>query len=293
MATLAGWMALGVVGTLTLSGEPGQYAQMSDAQVTESLRAAQSVADVGLRVQLVSGPFLGTPYVLGNMGEGPDGDGRDKDPRFNVQSADCTTFVEHAMAFALTASLEEARAKLDAIRYVRGRVDYGARRHWPEAQWVKGLVEEGFLEDVTVQLAGHDVRTAEAKVTLNADLFSRSVHATTMPLKPHEVPAGTFAVPYVGLADIHKVTGRLTPGLIVNVVKAPKQNLLVRISHQGLLVNNGGKFYVRHATSVGPRAVIDEALGEFVERQKKTTSWPTVGLQFLRIRTAPPPGLAP
>src|SRR3989442_10350789 len=101
---------------------PRRYADMPDAEVSAAIARAHAVEPLGQRIQIVSEPFLGTPYVLGNMGEGPDGDGRDTDPRYNVRSADCTTFVEHAMAFALGKDLPEARRLLDAIRYNKGHV---------------------------------------------------------------------------------------------------------------------------------------------------------------------------
>src|SRR5437773_12522361 len=114
----------------------GRYADMSDEQVSQAIAQAYPVKPLGARIQSVSEPFLGTPYVLGNMGEGEGGDGRDTGPRYNVKSADCTTFVEHALAFALAKDLPEARSLHDAIRYAHGNVSYGKRRHFTDAQWI-------------------------------------------------------------------------------------------------------------------------------------------------------------
>lgn len=286
---VAGWVMM--VGAWLWAAAPPKdhrtYAQMSDTEISAVLKDAQRVKDLGERVQRVSDPFVGTPYLLGNLGEGPDGDGRDQDPRFNVATVDCTTLVEHSLALALTADVAGARVMLDRIRYVHGEVNYGKRRHWPEAQWVPGLVEEGYLQDATQEVAGPGGRVETASVTLGPAAFRVSSH-TDMPLRPEEIPQGVFGVPYVPLEDALKAQNRMQAGMVINVVKAEKTGLLVRISHQGLVVKKNGQVLVRNATSAGPKAVVDEPFNTFVMRQKAAKSWRTVGFHFLRP-TVPPP----
>jgi hypothetical protein len=291
MGCLAG-AALWVLGLSLVDASPvpvhKRYADMTDEEISAQIRDARKVKDLGERIQLVTDPFLGTPYVLGNMGEGPDGDGRDKDPRFNVTSTDCTTFVEHAMAFALSTDVAAARKRLDQIRYTKGAVNYGTRRHWPEAQWVPGLIEEGYLKDATADVAGPKGHVQTASVTLNAQAFKDSAHAASMQLTPAEIPDGTFSIRYLPIDEAAASEARMEAGQVINIVKAEKAGLLVRISHQGLVVRKGGKVFIRNATSVGPKAVVDEPLTAFISRQK-TAKWATVGFQFLRA-TVPPNG---
>jgi hypothetical protein len=293
------WMLLGrplialAAAAATLCGaraDARRYADMTDEQVSRAIAAAHAVEPLGARIQAVTEPFLGTPYVLGNMGEGPDGDGRDKDPRYNVKTADCTTFVEHAMAFALSRDLPAARKLLDEIRYAQGNVNYGARRHWPDAQWVPGLIDEGFLEDVTAEVAGSDAPVQRSKLHIDRAALSASAHEELKQnLKPEEVPAGDFGVPYVALDRVAAVKARLQPGMVLNVVKEPKEGLLVRISHQGLIVAKDGQLFVRNASSVGPKAVVDETLKDFTARQAQAKSWRTAGFNFLRVRNRAAP----
>jgi len=258
----------------------GRYADMTDAEVGAAIARAHSVEPLGARIQSVTEPFLGTPYALGNMGEGPDGDGRDQDPRYNVKSADCTTFVEHALAFALGRDLAEARRLLDAIRYHRGRVGYGTRRHWPEAQWVHGLVAEGFVEDVTERIGGSVER---ASVSIDPERLRNSAHRElARNLRAAEVPVGTFTVPFIPADRLPALSDRLEAGLILNVVKQPRADLLVRISHQALIVKTAGRTFVRHASTSG--SVIDQPLAEFIERQRGSRSWPLAGFNLLRVK---------
>ena len=289
LASVAVLLAAGLCGARQDGPAAHRYADMSDAELSSAIERAHAIEPLGQRVQAVSAPFLGTPYVLGNMGEGPEGDGRDKDPRFNVKSADCTTFVEHALAFALAKDLGSARSLLDQIRYSRGKVGYGTRRHWPEAQWVPGLVGEGFLEDVTAQVAGKDAPVETESIHLDRTALLSSAHEELKEkLTPDEVPSGDFAVPYVPLAKIVAVKDRLEPGLVLNVIKAAKPGLLTRISHQGLVARKDGQVYVRTASSVGKRAVVDERLEDFIARQALAKSWPTIGFNFLRPRVPTP-----
>ena len=280
-------LAIALCGAGLCGAKPAQggYARMTDAEVSATIAKDHAILPLGARLQAVSEPFLGTPYLLGNMGEGPEGDGRDKDPRYNVQAADCTTFVEHAIAFALASDLPQAKLLLDAIRYDHGKVNYGTRRHWPEAQWVHGLIAEGFVEDVTAQVAGAGAQVGSAAVRIDPKRLQESLHQELKEkLKPGEIPVGEFAVPYLPLESVMKISPRLEAGLVINIVKAEKPGLLVRISHQGLIVRKDGAPFVRNASSIGKKAVVDEPLAEFVERQAKARSWPTLGFNFLRVK---------
>ena len=58
---------------------------------------------------------------------------------------------------------------------------------------------------------------------------------------------------------------------------------ITRVSHLGLVVQRGGKTYLRHATSVPPKAVVDEELAHFLVRQAKG-SWKVVGVSLWEVR---------
>src|SRR5205085_11645981 len=67
-------LALGLCGARP---DAARYADMTDEQVSAAIGRAHRIEPLGARVQAVTDPFVGTPYVLGNMGDGPDGAGRD------------------------------------------------------------------------------------------------------------------------------------------------------------------------------------------------------------------------
>src|SRR5271169_5922701 len=94
----------------------------SNAHIQEELRRIhQQPASLAQRVEAVSELFLGVPYKLGSLGEGPDGE-FDRDPLIRFDAFDCTTFVETVMALSLDSDLDSAMRTLQKIRYKDGQI---------------------------------------------------------------------------------------------------------------------------------------------------------------------------
>ncbi len=107
------------------------------------------------RVEAISALFLGVPYKLGPLGEGPDGE-FDRDPLIRFDAFDCTTFVETVMALALDSDLDFAARTLQKIRYKDGQIGYATRNHFIELDWVPNNVRAGYLHDITSDVAGRN-----------------------------------------------------------------------------------------------------------------------------------------
>ncbi len=88
----------------------GQSQPLSNTQLQEELRRIhQQAASLPQRVEAISELFLGVPYKLGALGEGPGGE-FDRDPLIRFDAFDCTTFVETVMALALNSDLDSGHA---------------------------------------------------------------------------------------------------------------------------------------------------------------------------------------
>ena len=121
----------------------------SDTHIQEELRRIhQQAASLAQRVEAVSELFLGVPYKLGSLGEGPDGE-FDRDPLIRFDAFDCTTFVETVMALSLDSDLDSAARTLQKIRYQDGQIGYATRNHFIELDWVPNNVRAGYLHDIT------------------------------------------------------------------------------------------------------------------------------------------------
>jgi len=115
----------------------------SNTHIQEELRRIhQQAPSLAQRVEAVSELFLGVPYKLGSLGEGPDGE-FDRDPLIRFDAFDCTTFVETVMALSLDSDLDSAVRTLQKIRYKDGQIGYATRNHFIELDWVPNNVRAG------------------------------------------------------------------------------------------------------------------------------------------------------
>ena len=238
-------------------------------------------AGMAARLADVTAPFLDAPYLLSPLGEGQ---GVDPDPRLLFDAFDCTTFVETALALALARDLDDARVILDHIRYQGGVVDYVARRHFPEAEWIPQLTRSGLIVDVTRQIGGTAVTVETKKLDLGV---WKKAHHEGMPQLPDErIPHGVFALDVWPLADAAAHADRIPAGTILHVVRLDFPNVPVRVSHQGLVLEKEGAKFIRHAADRLHHRVVDEPLDRFFSRMKQYERWPVAGVHLTLVQPA-------
>jgi hypothetical protein len=228
----------------------------------------------------VTDPFIGAPYVLSPLGEGP-GAVPDADALLRYDAFDCTTFVETAISFALANDVAEARRLLSVLRYREGRVDYLARRHFPEAEWIPELTALGFLKDVTRAVGGADVLVEKKKLDLA--VWKKNRNEKTPPLPDARVPRGEFTLNVWPLSAARAGQDRIPLGSVLHLVRADFASVPVRVSHQGLVIEKGGKRYIRHAADRMYHSVVDEPLDAFFRRMQQYRKWPVSGVHLTQI----------
>lgn len=259
------------------------FAAPSEADVAVVVAAPQT-GDLAVRLEQVTRPFLNAPYVLSPLGEGT-GAIPDADPRLRFDAFDCTTFVETALALALSTELKEVGPRLDAIRYEGAVVDFVARRHFPEAEWIPALVQAGLLEDITRQVGGSDV-VVETK-RIGPDIWRRTKHPGLPPLPLDRIPDGTFALDVWPLAKASAAPAQIPDGTILHLVRADFGNVPVRVSHQGLVLTVGGQKVLRHAADRLHHRVVDEPLDRFFARMARYGKWPVTGVHLTAVVARP------
>lgn len=272
--------AVVVVLSLAPAGHAAKaFAPPSDEVILERIRAARERADFAERLRVVSDPFVGAPYVVSPLGEG---EGPDPDPRFRYDAFDCTTFVETTVALALANDVEEARALLDFIRYRGGKPGFLERRHFPEAEWIPELAELGFLEDIT-RAVGGDAVVVEKK-RLDPGVWERRKRPSHLELPAERIPSGEFALDVWPLDIARAEQAKIPPGTLLNLVRVDFRSVPVRVSHQGLVIEKGGKLYLRHAADRMFHSVVDEPLDHFFSRMQKYKKWPVAGVNLARVK---------
>ncbi len=269
-------MVSGVL-ALLLAVSPASWEALDEAGRARALAELQPLP-FKERLLAASERFLGTPYGVSPLGEG---EGVDPDPRLRWDSVDCVTFVEESMALSLAHRPEEVLPRLDAIRYRGGTPGYTARNHLMEAGWLPANTEAGFVRDVTFALGGADAVTGH-KVLGPEAWESAGGRALALPESAHAT--GTFSFGLLPLARVRAHARGFPSGTVLLVVREDGPDRITRVSHLGLVVQRGGKTYLRHATSVPPRAVVDEELGHLLARQARA-AWKVVGVSLWEVRS--------
>jgi hypothetical protein len=100
------------------------------------------------KIAQYSQSFLGKPYYLGALGEGPNGQ-FDKDPLYRTDKFDCMTFVSTVLALVESKNLREFQKNIKKIRYKNGKVSYLNRNHFASVDWNKNNIKNGYLKDIT------------------------------------------------------------------------------------------------------------------------------------------------
>lgn len=205
--------------------------------------------------------------------------------RFN-----CTTFVETVAALARAKKAPMFANELLAIRYKGGQPTYDARNHFPEVDWIANNTTAGILRDVTAEMAesasiqvavvSKEIRRGEwLGGQVRKGKVSRSLASVAQ--KDWGGPV-RGSVSYIPVADLKKVEGQISTGMIVNIVHKDDGKHPVLITHQGFAIRDGGKVMLRHA-SRGTGEVQTVELATYVSRLKKQKldkTWTLVGVNF-------------
>jgi hypothetical protein len=263
---------------------PACVAQMSRPQLDALVKRLHAIPEFAQRVDVASGAFVGTPYVIDPLGEGP-GHTPDADPTSRYDGVDCVTYVEEVLALCNSSSLAEAEKLLQQIRYLGDTVTYTDRNHFMESEWIPSNERKGFVKNVTAEVGGpdviHDVRT------ISMAQWKARADALQLNLPDDRAPVGHFDLVALPLDKVEAHAGQIPEGSILVVAHRSDEKTTNRYSHLGFVVRHDGKVFVRHASSL-KHAVIEDTLAEFVAKNRKYVQWPVSGFVFLQPLPAQP-----
>jgi hypothetical protein len=269
--------------------------------------AAQAGADesVARAIEASSARYVGIPYLLDPLGEGPAGV-IDRDPLVRFDRFDCQTFVETVVAQARSDTQERFLAELAALRYRNAQVDFAARNHFPDADWIPNNVARGVLVELNAEVAGaHTLAQARTLITRRAWLLNlahnpaqaRNSYLRSSPDAQAALRAMAAAatdeeaviryVPKDALRD-PAVLVRIPSGAIVFIVRPhsnPDQGRtgsLQNISHLGFAIRQAERLLFRHASSSRAYAVVDEPLAEYLRRLSRSRSFAGIAVYGVR-----------
>jgi len=271
---------------LLLGARPGPDDFEAIALTPEAvIERAESVRHLPLpeRLEAITEPWVGLPYLLGGLGEGG---GPDPQPVTRYDSFDCLTFIEEAVALAISPMPERAHEVRMALRYRDGEPwTYENRRHFMLAEWIPGTVAEGWMRDITADLTGAEPRTKTVTAQTWAGWSRRGLFPA---LSDERLPVGTLDFHVLPIDQAEAALDEIPAGALVFTVRALWDHLPIAISHVGLTISEGR---MRHASAMGDKVVRDDDLGWYVRHVQTYSNWPTEGLIVLVPREyGPTPG---
>ena len=209
--------------------------------------------DLRKRIAAIARKNIGQPYRLNLLGEFPY-QVHDELPMFSLDHSDCTVFVEHTYAMALSKSWDEFFWMLQRIRYRDGIIGVATRNHYTELDW--NLANSWLVTDVSAQLAGAD--GPGYTMTVDRAAFLKTRHHTEA-----DIPVETSRQAYVPKARAVALAGQLREGDYVNVVSLLADGKTM-VTHVGLVVlGPDGERYFLHSSDP---AVREETFASFIAR---------------------------
>lgn len=273
----AGLLVL-LLGSLLWAAPPRRLMDLPPAQV-DALLEALAPLTFDERIRRLSDHFLGTPYAMGPLGEGP-GAAIDPDPLFRLDRVDCLTFVEQLWGLAQARRLEEAASLTQRIRYRGGQIDYRHRLHLTWSQWLPENERAGFVRDITRQVGGEATR--RESLTLGPASCSGRWKAfcarlgEALPLGEHPREVLPLEQATARLAEIPDLS-------LLFVVLEDRSWLPYRISHVGLVLQTPQGAILRHASRRQGR-VVDENLKAYLAGLVASTpKRPATGIILARL----------
>ncbi|MFT4978402.1 MAG: hypothetical protein ACI8S6_004312 [Myxococcota bacterium] len=242
----------------------------------ELVAIARQVRDLplGERMDHISRPMLGKPYLIDAVGEGV---APDLDPPARYDFYDCLTFVEEVMSLAMPADPRSAPRIRRQLRYTGGESDYTTRRHFMLQQWIPENLASGWLKDITAEFG--ETHLIEKEVT--AQTWSSWRHRRRFELPDESLPTGRFTLAVLSLDAAVEIVDQIPVGAIILTVREDKPYIPIVVSHVGFKVASDDVARMRHATKLGSDRVRDERLAWYLDHIRWYDWWQVEGITIL------------
>lgn len=243
--------------------------------------AAHAFAGPEARTAYVAGLFEGVPYAAHTL-EGPE-----EVLTVRLDSLDCTTFVETALALSYTAgerrtSWRDFVYNLERFRYRNGVLDgYPSRLHYI-CDWAVDNIHRGNLMDVTdrVPRVCYVVRSIDFMSTHRSAYAALADSANFARIKSVESGYRNHRFPYIKTQDLRaqEVQAALHTGDVVGLVTKMKN---LDVTHMGIIVKDDkGVPYLLHASSSHGR--VEKTAVPLADFMKRNTS--LLGIRVFRLK---------
>ena len=209
--------------------------------VQQLLSATKHDHSVDSRMEFLSGQFLGRSYkpnpLIGSA---------ETAEVFTVSldGFDCVTYIETIVALALASNVDDFTEYLRRIRYEQGCVQWERRNHYMTA-WIRNNMRNGIVRPLSIPA----IPTVSRERMLNV-----------VP----GLPARRTRVKCVPKPAVPRLEPHLQSGDLMLFVSTRKN---LDVFHTGIIVRNGKKVFMRHA-SRRQGSVVEQELSEFLKANR-------------------------
>ena len=229
---------------------------------------------LGERMDHISRPMLGLPYLNDALGEGK---APDFDPPARYDAYDCLTFVEEVLALSVPADPISAPMIRNHVRYTDGVSSYENRRHFMLQQWVPENIASGILVDITAEFG--ETHLIEKVVT--AQTWASWRKRKNFQLPDEALPVGQYSLQVLSLDAAVEIVDQIPVGAIILTVREDLSYVPILVSHVGFMVSSSDVPRMRHATKLGNDRIRDERLAWYLDHVRWYDWWQVEGITIL------------
>ena len=264
------------------------------------------------RITIISAQFLGKPYLLSALGEGPQGL-YDQMPLYRFDAFDCETFVDTVLAMALAQNVTQFKQCINDVRYQNGNVSFIHRNHFTCLDWNKNNQKKGFVKDITHTLKNKQqqpvVKYAHTlinksqwyqhlsinRIQLNHfDIKERSRRLKSLKHEGAKLSTTPSTIPYIPLSALFDKAGQANQYLfnqipnaaIIEIIR-PNWDLTqaigthLNVSHLGFAIREKDTLLFRQASSE-LRHVVDVPLIDYLRHAEKSPTIKGINIQIIQ-----------
>jgi len=258
--------------TFIASSRGKQLYEMTNREI-DSLLTVISKRNLTIteRINFYSEKFLGTPYNLRCVGDGPYAL-LENWPLVNFKETNCMAYCEHVLALSISDSWDNFFNNLQHIRYKDGVIGMRTRNHYTMADW---LPENAWLlEHVSRKVGGKYTREVTRTIS-HIKFFKQKGIKDLRYVKPDR----TITLDYVPKEVLKKVKKKVKPGDVLALIYANKADIFS--AHMLIVAQRDGQLVIRESSN-SKMTTFETPYDEWAEKVRNSCRY--IGVCFMRVR---------
>jgi len=260
-----------VITSTLLFGQDKKVYQMTKWEVDSILtvKSGESLT-ITERMKYYSQLFLGMPYGLSCVGDGPYAL-YDTNPQLTFDTTNCMVYCEDVLALSISDNYENFFNNLQNIRYKDGVVGMKTRNHYTMADW---LPENNWLlHDVVKKVAGDKAKTLTRTIS-HKKFFSKKGIEDMRYVKEDR----TLTINYIPFDALMDVKENFRDGDVLALLFKNLDNIF---SAHMLMAYNTPDGKVIRESSLSKATVLDTPYDEWVSRFQNSKKYS--GIALMRV----------